>query len=153
MLPSSISPPKPPPLRQFSDWMFVVWKIFCDDDEDCIENLEWVIHTSVSNPSSIDVALLASGHELGTSLRDVEWPEYPGYQFEENTADETERDNFNALVGCPNGWGTAYMLQQRQSSFDSKVIDRVHIIGNDEDDLVILWHIGPAGTLPDDGNK
>ena len=126
--------------------MFVAWKDYCEGDTECIEDLEWVIHVGVTSPSSRDAALLATGHQLGQI---PQWPPFPGYQFPipdesvpPNEQDQTARDNFNALVGCPNGLGVAFMLQQRQDAFNHMVIDRVHAFASDGNDLVIAWHIG-----------
>ena len=144
MLPASIPPPNPPPLRRLSDWMYVVWADYCGNDATHIAGLEWVIHLSVSNPSTLDVAMLVGGYEPWEAT--PEWPEYPGWKFsipdERNPPPEVERDDFYALVGCPNGFGVAYMLQQRRSAFNKKVIDRVNVFSPDGEELTIAFHLG-----------
>ena len=167
MIPRNIPPslyPEPLPPRRLSDWLFVVWQDACGgaSNTKCIKNLEWVIHIDIINTGSSDAALQACGFSAGAR---IEWPSYPGYQFD--IPDEREqdqegpyqknRDGFNALVGCPNGWGTGYMLQQRHGSFGGHLIDQVNVFGGDRrlsspTLMVIGWHIEPKPDDDDDEN-
>ena len=165
--------PQPPPLRRFSDWLFVVWKDFCEDQPPCIQHLNWVIHHTVFNPSCEDAAtetLVNTGDDdsddddsdharRGTSYK---WPSFPGTMFDIRNEFITPRtdaidaaiENFNAMVGCPNGYGLAYMLQQHQDSMGYKVIDQVYLFRGDDTDLLnIAYHILPLSQLPDPGGS
>lgn len=140
--------PTPPPLSRYSDWMFLIWEDFCDYDAHCVASLRWVVHRGVSNPSAKNVAKIVS--DIDTAERDPIWRMYPGAEYEllnEEEPDNSDHnsDYFNALVGNPNGWGIALMLQQRKSDFLSRVINRVNVFGSDDDDILCMqWRIGPA---------
>ena len=142
--------PNPPPLRRFSDWLFVSWQKFCNDENTDVQSLQWVVHGTVTNPSCNDAALLAIGANRGDN---VKWPPFPGHVFKLPNGDlsppdpdpndeETAINNFNALVGCPNGYGTAFMLSQRQESLGHMGIDQVNVFGtNGIGFLAMAWHL------------
>ena len=157
-IPSYLAP-NPPPLRRASDFLFVTWQNLCNtqrpnNPQACIKSLKWVIHKFVLNPSCNDAAEDTIGADPNSPLK---WPPFPGYEFDipiesdepETDDDKTKRDNFNALVGCPNGSGIAFMLQQRQQVLGLMVIDRINLFGTDKLGLLCMaYHILPLSELP-----
>lgn len=145
--------PNPLPLCQLSDWMFVVWQDFCGKkDKECIQNLRWVVHIGVTDYSCKNVALLVAGYQAGTSPK---WKQYPAWQFnipyqqpgsEQDPTWQNFKRAYNALLGCPNGFGVAHMLQQRQQDLGRQIIDEIMVFGTDADaafpgELCLGWRI------------
>ncbi|MCJ1333503.1 hypothetical protein MMC10_010203 [Thelotrema lepadinum] len=126
--------PNPPPLRALSDFIFLAYKAACNSDASCISKLEWVIRYSITNSLTNEVAETATG-------RDDNYPTWPGVSF------QTDTEQGKSLVGCPNGWGVAFMLGQRaDTTLGRKTIDRVAVMGNpfDGDETVnmnLAFHV------------
>ena len=161
LTPDGVPVPDPPPLSRLSDWMFVVWQYACGGAANtaCIQNLKWVVHINVQNPSTQNAA--AKAIALPGNSR-PKWEPYPGYQFvlpqesrPDNAQDQKNRAAFNAMVGCPNGYGIAYMLQQRQDTFTiastRQIVDQINVFGTDSAVMAIGWHIGPSPIQNHDG--
>lgn len=137
--------PTIPPLKRLSDWLFVVWQNVCGNNKQCIKTLGWVIHVGVTDDSSKNAAKVACGFN-GDS-----WPAYPGYRFDipdedapPNEWDQRKRDGFNALTGCPNGYGTAFLLQQHREYFPRFVISQIDVFGEESFGMLcLLYKMGP----------
>lgn len=151
--------PNPPPLLRLSDWMFVLWQDFCKMNAACIKKLNWVIHAGVTNPSSKKVAEESFGYKPGSKQPAI-FPAWPGYQYYLPDEDDPEdpddpddpadnqtpenRNNFNAQTGSPNGYGVAFLLQQRREDLRGKVIHQINIFGTDDNrNLCLSWKSGP----------
>lgn len=130
MDPPGAADPNPNRLRRLSDYTFLVWQDACRSDHTCIQSLEWVIHDDVINSACEAVARYALQLEGVTSLS-----AWPGTMFQTNTA------SGQALVGCPNGFGVAYMLGQNIIPFTPKTIDYVLVFADDFQSLSLAYHI------------
>ena len=129
-----------------------MWKKFCDDHGVDVKSLKWIIHKVILNRSCEAVAKQTIGQPVDEW---VVWPPYPGhvYPLPEQTdeppteEEQTAIDNFNALVGCPNGYGIAFMLQQRMDNafLGRMVINEVDLFGTDGSMgyICMAYGIGP----------
>lgn len=126
--------PDPLPLRRLSDWLFIVWSDICAYDATCIQSLRRVVHAYIWNESTMDVAKRAVSSRFPpgtTNLLRIR----PGVFFKEPTANGVAKDNFDAVMGSPNGVGVAFLLGQHTRVFGNKVVDGFTIFG----DGVTAW--------------
>lgn len=114
-------------------------------------SLRWVVHYGVANKSSGDVIKNAFGIPLNKN--DAVYREWPGLRVHlDNGEEPDDPDNpdvnrmyFDAIVGSPNGWGVALMLQQRQEHFQRHVINQAYMFGSDSGkSSCVAWRIGPV---------
>ena len=116
--------PDLPPLRRWSDATFLVWTNACKNDAACIYKLQYIVHNDVVNYECQWVAkyLVIGRPNVGF----VTWDDWPGQSF------GTDTDAGKAILGCPNGRGTAYLLLQHRGTFGTKTIESVTIYGNED---------------------
>lgn len=131
--------PQQPPLTKLSDWLFVIWKDQCHNNIRCIRRLAWIIHEGIINESTRDVAKQVGGWPLNWQPH---WPRWQGIQNSYDADTSPAKIKFDALVGCPNGWGIVYMLSQHRAAFGRKMIDEVRVFACDDRDILCMaWHI------------
>ena len=114
--------------------MFLALQDQCGDEGDaCIQRLQWVIHEIVTTDVTVAAAkqIMFGDPEIASPT----YPQWPG------TAYPTTDDAGAALVGCPNGYGVAYMLGQHEAQFGGRYIDAAVIFRNDVEALSIGWRI------------
>ena len=135
---SDIESPKPPGpgendfVHRLSDFMYLVHSNLCGpSDPDCLGKLSWVVHQGITNPESEAMAEAAMGGAGAPSTR------WPGQAFCPGS------DSFNALVGCPNGRGVAYLLSQHLVQYGRKTIGEVHVFNGNLGFLSMAWKIEP----------
>ena len=136
--PKAKNKPTPPlPLTHLSDYIFLVHKKQCGDNNDCLKRLTWVVHDHVVNADTINAvntALTGAGSET-----EGQYPAWPGKTL--YTATDT---GAVALVGAPNGWGIAYQLAQHRAQYGPKMIDKVVVFMNGDTHLSLAYHIVPG---------
>ncbi|MCJ1331848.1 hypothetical protein MMC10_008540 [Thelotrema lepadinum] len=112
-----------PPVRRLSDFMFLAYQKACESDADSaasLARLEWVIHHSTTNSVSMEVVKQITNNKTYRPF-----PVWPGTEY------TTTTDEGKALVGCPSGWGVAFMLgQHRQTDLGIKIIDKIHVFAD-----------------------
>lgn len=140
------------PLRRFSDFLFLAHNNLCDESRACLRRLEWVIHGLVVGEAEDVVShLMGTTDDGDSSLPDdggsspsdedgtLPWP---GKEFIIGPVTPNVEDQAPvALVGCPNGYGTGYLLAQHNAEYGGKTIDRVRVFSDDMGELGIAWHI------------
>ena len=138
--------PKFWPLRRFSDFLFLAHSFLCRGAEGCLPRLEWIVHSFVVNEETIDVVDQLMGNPPnGTEPdddpdeQDMKWP---GKSFPITVATPDIIDQASvATVGCPNGYGNAFLLSQHLQEYGYKTIDSVNIFADDQEELAVAWHI------------
>ena len=124
--------PPPPDLPYLlSDFMFMILQDMCKNQQSptaCVRNLKWVVHYNVVNKVCLDVAKQA------TRNPDIySFPHWPGISFQvAGDYGSTVTQWAKALIGCPNGYGVAYMLSQFRLKFGPRTINNVYVFGNDD---------------------
>ena len=98
-----------------------------------MEGLSWIIHDNVVNGVSWDV--------MHQAIRTANVPmsKWPGTRFLTNT------DPGRALVGCPNGYGAAFLLNQANKYLTAKTIDYAVIFDNDSGFMDLALHFKAIG--------
>ena len=125
--PKGKEPQTNPPLRRLSDYTFLCLQNACKDDKECLGRIEWVIHQDVDNKVAQRVVKQIMSKKKPTS--------WPGKTF------STDDDEGKALVGCPNGYGLAYMLAQHQSALGKKTIDSVVVFKDKYGEMSLAFHV------------
>lgn len=92
--------------------------------QQCLQRLEWIIHHSVTNPVSENVAATVMGQS--------DYSAWPGKSFQ--TEDD---DNGKALVGCPNGYGVGFLIADHSHLLGGKTIDYVNVFGDDVYGMIV----------------
>ena len=108
----------------------------------CLRNLKWIIHENVENPTC--QAAMDTAWEIPPKLNQPKWPAWPGRKYtvtDSEKADEAKAAR--AMIGCPNGFGIAYMLMQHKEEFDTNTINSVTIFATDPGQQCLAWSIGP----------
>ena len=141
------SPPAVPPPRRLSDFLFLVHQKLCADngeDDQCLQRLQWVLHDRIVNDETNAVTDWIYDEAVPEF-----WPSWPGHTFVPYSEDDVSSDrNAKALVGSPNGRGTAYLLSQHSTRYGSKTIDEIRVFGNDHGLLCLGWHISSNVQKP-----
>ena len=128
------NPPNTPPVSRLSDITWLCWQSHCNTAPDvagCLKNLKFVIHRLVVNPDSEAVAQQI----MGTNNN---YPPWPGRKM------DSDSPNGYAMIGCPNGYGVAYLLAQHSDedkSMGRKPIDYVWLYGPTKTTPSFVFHI------------
>ena len=114
------SPPgTPTPLNRLSDFAWVAYQDACKGNQQQLSGLRWIIHEAVTNRDCMAVAKYATGLDLGT------FQAWPGSMFKMDSLAG------QALLGCPDGKGVAWLVAQHATSgLGRKEIDSVAVYGN-----------------------
>ncbi|MCJ1327336.1 hypothetical protein MMC10_004005 [Thelotrema lepadinum] len=140
LLGSMISPdpkvPPPatnPPLRRLSDYVILYWREACGGEDKCMKGLHYVIHQDVDNKvGQLVVEKVLGEDEEGEQVEPEPWSgKQVGVDGEEG----------KALVGCPNGYGIAFMLAQNQGVSGKKTIDSVVIFADKYGEMSLAYHM------------
>ena len=137
------------PMQRLSDFTFLAYEKMCSQDPgdtECMGRLQWVLHDYVTNwvcGLVIDKAWTFDGSPT-PDFDSERVPAWPGKQLRVETTSPLENEGAEALIGCPNGYGTAYMLLQHEAQLGPRNIDSENIYGNDNGKKSLAWHITPV---------
>ena len=140
-------PPATAPLQHLSDFVFLAHQKACGGAGSagtpaCLQKLQWIVHQGVNNPGCI-VAMKAAWESDGSEPVDLKkLNPWPGESFWTDHEDEDQARAAKALIGCPNGVGSAYLLMQHEAEYGSRYIYEVRMFADDGMDPCIAWRIG-----------
>ncbi|KAL8732783.1 MAG: hypothetical protein Q9166_002565 [cf. Caloplaca sp. 2 TL-2023] len=117
-----------PPLNRWSDIIWTLWKEKGGDS-----NLRYIAHDFIANPQTESVMDYIRD-KAGKTADDLP---FPGLEFGMDSAEG------RALLGTPNGIGTARILIDRASTWGRRE-PRVHIFWPEDDYPCILWDMKPS---------
>lgn len=108
-----------PPLRQWSDVVFPIYKDICEDDPVRMKKLKAVLQQTVSNAISRDALheYMAKNGDLVENKPKV----WPGTDY------NLDDDGFNVALGIPNGKGIAYLLATHREDLGWKEVYKIRI--------------------------
>ncbi|KAL8692093.1 MAG: hypothetical protein Q9218_002822 [Villophora microphyllina] len=119
-----------PPLNRFSDVIWTIWTLGMGRKDP--GRLRYLGHEDVINEETEEV--MDYVFERKHPGMDPEWP---GEEF------GMDQDEGLALLGTPNGYGTAWLLIDRAQSLGRRVTEvKVRIWKNDNDYWHMLWDLG-----------
>lgn len=121
--------PRGPTLTRFSDFMFLTWQEACRRTDQSVRNLKWVIIADVSNASCVlvyETILRSSGLQLEN---------WPGLIM------DAEGIIAQAMIGCPNGFGVAWLLANHEAELGSKTIDQAVLFLGDNGGVCFAFRI------------
>lgn len=115
----------------FSDIAYLAWVNFLETEKSDLDpsSLEWVIQGLIDNPSTQQISKQVAS-ENGGSI-----PAWPGIVLQPDTVDG------QALVGCPNGYGTAFLLTTHLV-FKGKTIKEVYLFDDENTDTCMAFSFG-----------
>lgn len=130
--PIAIPPGSLPPLKQWSDVVFLEWQATTTPQQR--QNLRWVFRSGIKNLDTKRIILKAF-----SSIRQVP-SDWPGNDFEMDTSIG------KALLGTPNGNGMGWLLIQHKGQMGHKVIEKVRVYehGADGTQAPALWSFSPT---------
>jgi hypothetical protein len=108
-----------PPLKQWSDAVFLIYKDFCGSDPVKMKKLKGVLRHNVVNTNAKQV--LHEFMEKHGDLEDNRPKTWPGTEY--NLGD----DGFTVALGVPNGKGVAYLLATHRDALGWKEIYKIRI--------------------------
>ncbi|KAL9583381.1 MAG: hypothetical protein Q9212_002740 [Teloschistes hypoglaucus] len=130
-----------PALSRFSDAAWTIWSLIISPDQ--VNNLRYIGHESVSNPDTLAIM----GHILTTTREQNNVP-WPGLSF------GMDSDEGKALLGTPNGLGTAWLLYDRYEQLGRRApkvtiwtdVRRMELYDFVFEDVFwyMLWELGDA---------
>ncbi|KAL8920032.1 MAG: hypothetical protein Q9208_006487 [Pyrenodesmia sp. 3 TL-2023] len=169
-----------PPLNRWSDVTWTIWKELAKDDH---KKLRFIAHDNTANlqtehvmeniftkhakqdagsgssPGSSSASGSgsgsgsnsgsSSGSSSGGSSSDADEPDFPGLSF------GMDSDEGKALLGTPNGIGTARLLIDRAAALGRREL-KVYIFARESDGkYCMLWDMHPPGqpSMPDKDRK
>jgi hypothetical protein len=108
-----------PPLKQWSDAVFLAYKDFCKSDHLKMKKLKGCLRHNVINIAARQILTKYMGkHGELESGRPKPWP---------GTMYKLDEDGFNVALGVPNGKGVAYLLATHRESLRWKEIYQIRI--------------------------
>jgi hypothetical protein len=108
-----------PPLKQWSDAVFLAYKDVCKSDPMKMKNLKGCLRHNVINIAARQILSEYMGkHGELDSGRPKPWP---------GTMYKLDEDGFNVALGVPNGKGVAYLLATHRESLGWKEIYQIRI--------------------------
>jgi hypothetical protein len=108
-----------PPLKQWSDALFLIYNDFCGSDPVKMKKLKGVLRHNVVNTNAKQV--LHEYMEKHGHLEDNRPKTWPGTEY--NLGD----DGFTVALGVPNGKGVAYLLATHRDALGWKEIFKIRI--------------------------
>ena len=120
-------------LSSFSDIAYLAWDNYCGSQTPKVDpaSLEWVFQGMVVNPSSDKISgQVVQNH--GGSASATAWP---GLVLQPDTQDG------QALLGSPNGYGTAFLLTTHPV-FKGQTIIEIHLFNDENSDMCMAFNIG-----------
>jgi hypothetical protein len=115
-----------PPLKQWSDAVFLTYKDFCKGDLVKMKKLKGCLRHNVVNTGAKEV--LHEYMDKHGDLQDNKPKPWPGTEYKLDVD-----DGFNVALGVPNGKGVAYLLATHRESLGWKEIYSIRIFSTD-------WH-------------
>jgi hypothetical protein len=115
-----------PPLKQWSDAVFLTYKDFCKGDPVKMKKLKGCLRHNIVNTNA--KAVLHEYMDKHGDLQDNKPKPWPGTEYKLDVD-----DGFNVALGVPNGKGVAYLLATHRESLGWKEIYSVRIFSTD-------WH-------------
>ncbi|KAL8737789.1 MAG: hypothetical protein Q9181_001352 [Wetmoreana brouardii] len=154
-IPKAQIPDLVPRLHRFSDVAWTVWKLFLEGNKEEVtgppdeydENhtkdlkdpsrLRYIGHDFIGNEITDPVMRYIFEQEEAKAKAEGKRfsTEYPGLTFGLDT------NNGLALLGTPNGVGTAWLLMDRFTQLGPRKLTVTIFTGIDEDDLYMIWHL------------
>jgi hypothetical protein len=113
-----------PPLKQWSDAVFLAYKDFCKSDPVKMKKLKGCLRHNVINTSAKEV--LHEYMDKHGDLQDNKPKPWPGTVYKLDVD-----DGFNVALGVPNGKGVAYLLATHRDSLGWKEIYSIRIFSTD----------------------
>lgn len=116
-------PPEVPagePLHTLSDFVYLCYLKACKGDPACMQRFKWWIVVDVRNARALDAARKCILYNVAPCIS------WPGHPF--STTDKYGQ----ALLGCPVGYGLAWMLGNHKDRFGPKTVDTVNIVFADQ---------------------
>jgi hypothetical protein len=131
-----------PPLKQWSDAVFLAYKDVCKNDPMKMKKLKGCLRHNVINIAARQILHEYMGkHGELDSGRPKAWP---------GTMYKLDDDGFNVALGVPNGKGVAYLLATHRESFGWKEIYQIRIFSVGWDSSYnILYYIRDHEESPD----
>jgi len=132
-----------PPLKQWSDAIFLIYKDFCGGDPAKMKRLKGCLRHNVVNIRAREV--LHEYMDKHGDLQDGKPKPWPGTEYKLDVD-----DGFNVALGVPNGKGVAYLLATHREALGWKEIYMIRIFSVDwASSYNILYYIrdhrdGPA---------
>lgn len=102
-----------PPLRQFSDVVFLQWQAWCAEKKYDIKDLRILVQRAISNDVTKSI--------IKTIYNGKPVPGWPGDAF---SADSME---FSALLSTPNAQGSVWMLAQHKEQLGVKTVKSIRV--------------------------
>lgn len=110
----------PPPIKKWSDIAWLTWDYACRKAAMSMRNPTWIVAYEVINPTSLGVAdRIKEEYSANTS-------EFPSLRY------GVDSDAGKMLIGCPNGYGAAWLLINRVYVAGPRIVDRVHMFDGDD---------------------
>ncbi|KAJ5901621.1 hypothetical protein N7495_002149 [Penicillium taxi] len=107
-------------LRKWSDVTYLEWQNLCNKAGTSVDSLKYLIRSLIQNQLTASIIAQALGEESDFD----EWKNYEdGVTFEHGS------EKFNALLGTPNGSGSAWILIQHKSQLGLKRISKIKVYG------------------------
>ncbi|KAJ5899320.1 hypothetical protein N7495_004064 [Penicillium taxi] len=106
-------------LQRWSDVSFLQWQELCRSRQHSVKKLNHVVQTLVTNPITESVLCKALGETENTN-----WEKY-----KDGLILDSKGDAFTAVLGTPNGSGTAWMLIQHKDQLGLKKVSQITVYG------------------------
>ncbi|KAK4619728.1 hypothetical protein CLAFUW4_11683 [Fulvia fulva] len=127
-----------PPLKQWSDLVFIDYQELQHQTRQTGEKIEHFIRNSIENKETLDVIRAARNDGLPNG------PEQnpPELSWEWNIAEK----GAHAIMGTANGAGVAYFLAQHKDAFGIRSVDRIHAFnchdrGDEKFYMCLYFHV------------
>ncbi|KAL8926905.1 MAG: hypothetical protein Q9208_002714 [Pyrenodesmia sp. 3 TL-2023] len=143
-------PPKTPPASQYiadhlvpplNRWSDVTWTLWKEKAGGSANNLRYIAHDAVENDDTDSIASY-----VFTKARNSEDVPYPGLEFGMDSREG------RALLGTPNGIGTARLLIDRAKQLGKREL-RVRIFTSNTSGLCMLWDMVPQDQPGSSGGR
>ena len=121
---------------RLSDIMYLVWTNVYNTLQPKADpkSLKYILHRSVTNQYSQAISTTAIKN---AKSKLAEWP---------GTKLDPDTDPWAAIVGCPNGYGVAFMLAQHEETFRSKSLSTAWVFENTTEELCFLYSLADSGN-------
>jgi hypothetical protein len=131
---STLAPVTWPPLTRWSDITFLQWaKQMNSDGTSSIKPPKYIIRLNLRNEKTQTILTYIKQKFLNNADK---LPEWPGVVYQPGS------DQFNALLGSPNGFGAAWLLINHKMQFGVWTIDQITIfnvdLGDRTEDIMLL---------------
>ncbi|KAJ5907388.1 hypothetical protein N7495_000070 [Penicillium taxi] len=122
-----------PKLQRWSDVSFLTWEEICRQKQKSVQGLKYIIQNWIENETTESILRRA----LGEPSNFNDWKKYQDGIILDN---ENSPNAFAAVLGSPNGAGTAWMLIQHRNQLGPKKIFQITVLGIGAQLLEVKWH-------------